>query len=680
MPEIGPRAGYIDLVADLPLRAKLAALGVGVAVVTLAVQSGDTLTGDSDTDVPEQIASFEKCDTEANITSEPTLVESAHEDEASYSRAFSFVHTVKEGDKSLTDIAKCYFPDTDLGVRSIVAANPDMTNPNMISIGQDIKIWVTDAETRLSNEDRSIEEISDYTGFDATSLAIVNGVDEDGEIKAGKPIVLPRQQAELRGESSHVVASGDSYSSIADQFDADIVLVQAANTMDASALQPGQIVVVPSGERGSVSTEERAKRSKIPEDEPTPPSAELPPEEQLREYVTIYGPYAQRVEEKYGIPQAVTLAMSYHESEYGRSSLATEAKNFHGLKANEGWSGATFVKKTEEYLSDEQLAKAEAEGKKIEMIDTDGTTSHIYIVDTFRKFDTVKDGFMGFGEKLKSEGNYPDAFDTDDPYEFLSRLVDENGPPYATDPEYYDVVSEKIRRVEQILFNESVEPTPEAPATELPGSTAEKIAAVSLSTEGFEAFKASIDTSYMDDAAELENYNPETNGVPQEASELFIWHFTVVYYNGPGNGITEPIGDHSDVNHFLTSTNGSGVGVQWYIDRSGKTYQLLDPTSRTVHIPPHSSVSTGVEIESDTQDHISTAQYESAAYLAAHNIIELDLLRDGKSLDEVLYGHGELRTIDRLTDPSLQVRGDFPAAESLALRNKVAELLDELGY
>jgi hypothetical protein len=287
---------------------------------------------------------------------------------------------------------------------------------------------------------------------------------------------------------------------------------------------------------------------------------------------------------------------------------------------------------------------------------------------------------MGYGEKLSSEGNYPDAFETDDPYKFLNRLVDDNGPKFATDPEYYSVVSDKIRRVEQVLYRERVMPTPAAPHTELEDSAKKNLEAVKLSVKGYEKFKDSIDTSYLKKASEYKTYNPDTNGVPQEDSELFLWHFTTLYYNGAGKSINQPIGDSADVEHFLTSTNGSGVGIQWFIDRSGQTYQLTDTSTRTSHIPPHSSVSTGVEVESDTQDNITPAQYESAAYLAAYNIIKLDLLAGDKSIDEVLYGHGELREIDRLTDRSLNVRSDFPAAESLELRKKVRKLLSDLDY
>ena len=51
-----------------------------------------------------------------------------------------------------------------------------------------------------------------------------------------------------------------------------------------------------------------------------------------------------------------------------------------------------------------------------------------------------------------------------------------------------------------------------------------------------------------------------------------------------------------------------------------------------------------------------------------------------KSLEEVLYGHGQLRTIDRETNPELNVRSDFPETESKLIREKVAELLKEIGY
>jgi len=634
--------------------------------------------------VPEQLSAFEPCDSQPNIASKPVFIEqddSTGERSESLSRGFSFTHTVDESDTSLTSIADCYFNDTELGVQSIIAANPQLTNPDVIHTGDKIRIWITSAESLLSSHDRSVADIADATGFDTTTIATLNKVKATNDIiPSGTPIILPRQERLLDGETGVVVHQGDSYSSIAAASKADIVFVQAANSMNAAKLQPGQIVVVPSGDRGPFSLGAPETPASETTD-PTPPSADLPPEEQLRQFIESYGPYADAVEKQYHIPAALVLAVSYHESEYGRSSLARKANNFHGLKANGAWGNRpTFDKKTEEYYTKAQYDQAVAEGRTMEIIDTSDGTYHVFIIDAFRKYDSAEDGFLGFGEKLSTEGNYPDAFETDDPYEFLSRLVDDNGPAYATDPNYYDVVSDKIRRVEQVIYEETITPTPENPPTDIEPSTEGAIEAVTLTPGGYESFKNSINTSFMDQAAAYDSYNPATNDIPQEASELFIWHFTTLYYNGGGNSTGEPIGDTADVLHFLSSTANSGVGIQWFIDRTGHTYQLTDPTTRTANIPPHSSVSTGVEIESDTQANITTEQYESAAYLAAYNIMALDLLSGDKSLDEVLYGHAEIRAIDRLTDPSLAGRSDFPAGESSLLRQKVAKLLSELGY
>lgn len=656
-------------------------------VAGLSIRGCQMIEGDGNSsrpEAPEQLEAFEQCTTRPNITGgEPRLIRltpdhHAHELDDGHEEpvvAAAFIHTVTTSDNSLSSIADCYFPTTEIGLQSILAANPSIANPDFIIPGQEIKIWITHFETLISAEDRFLEEIAEVTGFNVEILADINDVATDGVIPKGAKIKIPRQETLLPGEIAEVVVAGSTYSGIAAKHKADIILLQSSNAMLATDLQPGQIVVVPTGDRGTLPPD----ASDPAGNKPTPPSEELPPEVQMREFVRTYTQYAEAVEAEYGIPAALVLAMAIHESDYGRSILAEDGNNFHGLKANGLWGNRPRIaKKTEEFYSQQQLNAAREQGLEIEMIDVNDGVFHVYVVDNFRRYDSVEAGFMGLGEKLSKEGNYPDAFETDDPYEFLSRLVDDKGPTYATDPEYRTAVSDKVRRVEQMLFDEelSVTITTEAVA-ELEESVAARIEDVILTEEGYSRFVESIDRSFLEEATSKYTYDPNKNEVPQEKAELFIWHYTTVYYNGRGRQITSPIGNVADVSHFLESTKNNGVGIQYFIDRSGNTYQLTDADTRVSHIPPHSSVSIGVEIESDTQDNITTAQYESAAYLAAYTIMTQNLLADNE-IDEVLYGHAELREIDRQTDPSLNVRSDFMASESAALRDKVKALIIQI--
>ena len=628
--------------------------------------------------VAEQLNDYEECPINSDEMGDLNLIrrsEKESPEEEPEAVGVGFTHKVSDSE-SLGVIASCYFSDPKLGIKSILGSNPNISNPDLIKTGDKIKVWVTDPETRTSKKDRSVTEIAKITGFDANTIAKINNVDKKDIIESGTRILLPRQGSLLDGETAVIVKAGDSYSKIAIQNEADIVILQTTNGMPAERLQQGQIVVVPSGNRSALPP--------APIDpgksEPTPPSQDLPPEVQLSEFVKTYKEYAEAVEEQYGVPIELVLAIALHESEYGRSTLATKANNFHGLKANGEWGDRpTYAKKTEEYYTDDQLAKAKDSNLIIEPIDTVNGKNHVYVVDLFRQFDSTAAGFLGLGEKLKGEGNYRDAFETADAQDFLKRLVDNNGPKYATDPSYLKKVSEDIRRVQDTLnpSEPTLKPTPNESTSE---SIENKINSIELSKNGYEKFISNIDTTYMEEAAEKSTYNPSKNGISQEKSELFILHFTTVYYNGIGQNLPtdRPMGNIS-VPHFLQSTENVGAGIQWLIDRNGKTYQLTSIDTKTAHIPPHSSTATGVEIESKTQEDISVKQYESAAYLAAYNIVEQDLMKE-KSLEEVLYGHGQLRTIDRETNPELNVRSDFPETESKLIREKVAELLKEIGY
>ncbi len=58
-----------------------------------------------------------------------------------------------------------------------------------------------------------------------------------------------------------------------------------------------------------------------------------------QEYIAAFQHFAIEEMHKTGIPASITLAQGLHESNYGRSRLATLANNHFGAKAHNTWDG-----------------------------------------------------------------------------------------------------------------------------------------------------------------------------------------------------------------------------------------------------------------------------------------------------------------------------------------------------
>lgn len=154
--------------------------------------------------------------------------------------------------------------------------------------------------------------------------------------------------------------------------------------------------------------------------------------EKLKNFVEQYKPASLRVQGEYGVPHQVTLAQAMLESGYGASKLSVEANNMFGMKTNEDWHGDTYEIITGEHTKN-GFVKVEA---------------------VFKKFGSVEEGFMEYGNYLKNRGFYNDAFEnTNDPAKFLQCLVDENGPRYATDPQYAGKVLDIMNQIQSLEGN-----------------------------------------------------------------------------------------------------------------------------------------------------------------------------------------------------------------------------------
>ncbi len=70
---------------------------------------------------------------------------------------------------------------------------------------------------------------------------------------------------------------------------------------------------------------------------------EKPLSPEVIQYIETYRAIAQEEMLRSGVPASITLAQGIHESNVGKSVLATEAKNHFGIKCHKEWFGPTYT-------------------------------------------------------------------------------------------------------------------------------------------------------------------------------------------------------------------------------------------------------------------------------------------------------------------------------------------------
>lgn len=145
------------------------------------------------------------------------------------------------------------------------------------------------------------------------------------------------------------------------------------------------------------------------------------------DFIEKIGKLAQSDMKKTGVLASVTIAQAIIESDWGRSKLATKAKNLFGMKAALGgswtssWDGKVYKSKTKEYLN----------GK------------YVTITDSFRKYKTIKQSVADhsaylLGSKLSSgKLRYAGLKGCKD-YEKAIKIIKKGG--YATAHNYVSVL------------------------------------------------------------------------------------------------------------------------------------------------------------------------------------------------------------------------------------------------
>lgn len=127
-----------------------------------------------------------------------------------------------------------------------------------------------------------------------------------------------------------------------------------------------------------------------------------------------------------GVPASITLAQGIIESDYGRSSLVTNANNHFGIKCHSDWTGDTYFH-------------------------NDDTRN-----ECFRKYKNPKDSFRDHSDFLVSGPRYDFLFDLK-PTDYKAWAVGLKKAGYATNPDYAEML---IKKIEELgLFNYDVNST-----------------------------------------------------------------------------------------------------------------------------------------------------------------------------------------------------------------------------
>ncbi len=214
----------------------------------------------------------------------------------------------------------------------------------------------------------------------------------------------------------------------------------------------------------------------------------------------------------------------------------------------------------------------------------------------------------------------------------------------------------------------------------------ERMRAMNLTPEGYNAFLKNLDQSLLGFAGGHAEFNPRTNRKPQLPTKRVILHYTAFFANSTGfntapAGTPNPTGFIDFIaNRFgsvLARGGSSCCGSNGYIDRNGHSYLLTPVKTRVQHNPPQDIEEFGIEVEAANQEGIQITQYEQLAYYVLAVLKHENLI--DKPLSETVEGHGQERVAYLQAHPELAgkvpAKIDFPAAESELFRRVIARFL-----
>jgi flagellum-specific peptidoglycan hydrolase FlgJ len=166
------------------------------------------------------------------------------------------------------------------------------------------------------------------------------------------------------------------------------------------------------------------------------------------DFIKKYYPFALAAQKRTGVPFAVALAEAGIESAWGKKAIGN---NLFGIKASKGWKGETQNVPTTEYGKTGNPLKDSVKDHVLKVIPpTPPQKLYKYrVIGLFRKYATPEQSFVDYGNFLRSNARYKNAFRyTNDPHKFIQEIAKAG---YATGPNYAETVGIIINQINRYL-------------------------------------------------------------------------------------------------------------------------------------------------------------------------------------------------------------------------------------
>jgi LysM repeat protein len=232
-----------------------------VALPTVSTSEGGQTT--AATPVPIGAASATPPPVATNVTTTQggtggTSGETGASGSSGTSSATGNVYITVAGD-TLNEIAR------KLGVttQALLAANPSITNPDNLKVGQQINIPSAQAGSTGSTgstgqgpstvyvvqQGDTLSSIAQRFGVSRSQLQQLNDITNPDQIYVGQQLLMPATTtapAQSEGGTTYVVQRGDTLNSIAVRHGVTVAQMQKANNIsDPDKIYPGQVLVIP---------------------------------------------------------------------------------------------------------------------------------------------------------------------------------------------------------------------------------------------------------------------------------------------------------------------------------------------------------------------------------------------------------------------------------------------------
>lgn len=572
-----------------------------------------------------------------------------------------FTYNLQAGE-NLESVAKCYFMDSDDGIKSIATAN-DITDSNIVQPGQ-LTIKITNpVQVKLTKEIGSVGEIAYQTGFTAEQIHAANGksLNDDWDPGEGDVIQLPIQKSSNDKEPK----------------------TTSTSTSTSTPTTTTSEVPIPPGD-----TETRV--------------------EEIDAFREKWDGYAVKVAKEFGIDKNAVLAQAILESSFGSSKLTLNGSNLFGVKAHRGakktpyWEGETIPKETTEFLSDEQLQEPYWQKRFVEMVNRSETgLNEVRIIGDFRVYGDFEESFMDYGYKIMNESTYADAAKSiDNPTTYIGAVAKAG---YATDPDYEVKVLDIYGVLEELdSRGDPKPPEPEPRKKPGPGDVIidsaeldfsnfpeqvrdEKLkiriedAITNISLKKFETFRSS---GVMNKSAFAESVMNEQGEYRQLLGrdrsgklKYVVWH---LWANGiPDDGLDAVSGTETSTsqgnshdiplesqvrswhNGFLDDRVSS---AQYLVGDNGEVWRLSEKQfSKALHAGSgiqdegakyfrdvDNENSIGLEVQADTIYDVTELEFENLIYLTVESLSDAKVITSAmtedeirSAVDEAVVGHGK---------------------------------------